>query len=190
MFQDVMVDIETTGTDYGRNAIIQISAVKFDYDSEMVSDDFFDRCLHIHPGREWDPSCAEWWKKQGGVLTQIQARAEDPYTVIRTFYDWMLKDWPSTKEGLRFWAKPTSFDHAFLSHYLNMFKLDMPCHYRYARDLNSFMAGMRGSPAHPDFEREEPVFQGDAHNALHDVLHQIRLLFAMKRETTQGVILP
>lgn len=191
IFHDVMCDIETTGTDYGRNAIIQISAVKFDYESEQVSDDFFDRCLHVHPGREWDHDTRQWWVKQGPVLNQIQTRAEDPYTVIRSFYDWLLKDWPRERpEGLQFWAKPTSFDHAFLSHYFKMFNLDMPCHYRHARCLNSFMAGMRGHPSHPKFEAGEPEFQGNAHNALHDTLHQIRLLFAMKRETTQGVILP
>ena len=190
VFHDVMVDIESTGTNYDRHAILQISAVKFDYNTEMVSDDFFDRCLHIHPGREWDHDTRAWWTKQGGVLTQIQSRAEDPYTVIKAFYDWLLKDWPGGRngEGLQFWAKPTSFDHAFLSHYFKMFGLDMPCHYRFARDLNSFMAGMRGNPGHPEFINE-PDFQGDAHNALHDVLHQIRLLFAMKKETTQGTIL-
>lgn len=189
LYHDVMCDIETTGTDYGRNAIIQISGVKFDYETEMVSEDFFDRCLHIHPGREWDPDCRAWWTKQGPVLGQIQARAEDPHTVIRDFYNWLLKDWPNDRpEGMQFWSKPSSFDHPFLSNYFKMFGYDMPCHYRYVRDLNSFMAGLRGTTTHPEFVNGEPEFQGDEHNALHDVLHQIRLLFAMKNQTVRAEI--
>lgn len=189
IFTDVMVDIETTGTDFSRNAIIQIAAVKFNYTTGEVSEDFFDRCLHIHPGREWDFECRTWWSKQPQVLAQIQSRAEDPHTVVKAFYDWLLKDWPSTQqEGLQFWSKPSHFDHVFISNYFKMFGYDMPCHFRYARDLNSFMAGLRGTPTHPEFPNDEPVLQGEAHNALHDTIHQIRLLLAMKAQTLQGTI--
>jgi hypothetical protein len=177
-----MVDIETTGTNYERNAIIQISAVKFDYVTGQVSTDFFDRCLHIHPGRVWDGECRAWWQRQGNVLQEIQSRAEDPYTVMRAFYDWLLVDWPSgRREGRQFWAKPTSFDHAFLAHYFNMFGLDFPCHYRFARDVNSFIAGLSGSPDHVTIE-EELSFEGDAHNAIFDVLHQIKVLLHAKEQ--------
>lgn len=192
VFTDVMVDIESTGNqNYERYGIIQIAAVKFNYKTEQVDADVFDRCLRLHPGREWDVGTRQWWAKQGNVLAQIEARAEDPHTVIHDFYQWLLKDWPSERqEGRQFWAKPTSFDHPFLVSYFKMFGYDMPCLFRYCRDLNSFMAGLKGDPAHPDFEGQEPQFQGDQHNALHDTLHQIRLLFAMKHMTTQGVILP
>lgn len=188
MFNSVMSDIETTGTDAARNGIIQISAVKFNYETEEVSPEFFDRCLRLHPGREWDVGTRQWWMKQGNVLQQIEARAEDPHTVIHDFYQWLLKDWPSGQpEGLQFWSKPVSFDHVFLTSYFKMFGYDMPCHYRFCRDLNSFMAGLRGRTDHPPFE-STTEFQGDAHNALHDVLHQIRVLFAAKHGTVRAEI--
>lgn len=189
MFDSVMVDIESTGTNYERNAIIQISAVKFHYGARTICDDFFDRCLHIHPGREWDLDTRQWWMKQGPVLGQIQARAEDPYTVCRDFQKWLLKDWPDRDEGLQWWSKPTSFDHPFVTSYFRMFGLDMPCHYRFCRDVNSFMAGLTGKIEHPDIP-QEPAFEGESHNALFDVLHQIRLVFAMADQSTQGVVLP
>lgn len=190
-FTDVMCDVETTGTNFDRNAIIQISAVKFNYETEEVSEDFFDHCLHIHPGREWDQDCrVNFWGKMPQLLNEIQSRAEDPHTVVKGFYDWLLKDWPSQRpEGLQFWSKPSHFDHCFISNYFQMFGYDMPCHFRYARDLNSFMAGMRGVTGAPEFQAGEPEFVGDQHNALHDVLHQIRLLFAMKKETLQGTVM-
>lgn len=188
IFNDVMVDVESTGTDFGKNAIIQIAAVKFDYETGQVSDDMFDRCLHIHPGREWDQDCRIWWYKQNDVLEGIQARAEDPYTVVRSFYDWLLKDWPQTTEGLRFWSKPSHFDHCFISNYMKMFGLEMPCSFRYARDLNTFMAGLKGDPGHPSYADVD--FQGDAHNALYDVIHQIKLLLNAKSKTVRAEILP
>lgn len=189
MFNDVMVDVETTGTNYGKNAIIQIAAVRFDYETEQVSDDFFDRCLVIPAGREWDIGTRHWWLKQGSVLQQIESRAEDPLTVLRDFQAWLCKDWPQRTEGLQFWAKPTSFDHAFLSHYFNWYGVDFPCHYRYARDLNSFMAGLRGDRNHPEMP-EAPPLEGESHNAIFDVIHQINLLFHAKRQTVRAMVLP
>lgn len=187
MFHDVMVDIETTGTNFERNAIIQIAAVKFDYETGQVCHDTFDRCLHIHPGRDWDFETRAWWVKQGSVLQEIQARGEDPYTVCRSFYEWLLTDWPADRpEGLQFWSKPSHFDHPFISNYFKMFGLDMPCHYRFARDLNSFMAGLSGRTTHPEFV---VAFEGAEHNALYDCFHQIKLLFAAKYGTTQGTII-
>lgn len=191
IYHDVMVDTETTNNNnFERGAIIQIAAVRFDYETGLVSDDFFDRCLRVHPGREWDAGTREWWQKQGNVLQTIEARAEDPYTVVHDFYHWLLKDWPTDRpEGLQFWSKPTHFDYVFLASYFRMFGFDVPCGFRFARDLNSFMAGLTGRSTHPEIP-VEPAFDGPKHNALFDAIHQIQLLFAMKQQTTQCVILP
>lgn len=183
-----MVDIETTGTNAERNAIIQIAAVKFNYETGEVSNDFFNRCLHVHPGREWDMETRGWWMKQGQVLETIQARAEDPYTVMRAFYEWLLADWPAERpEGVQFWGKPTHFDYVFITSYLKMFGMENPCHFRYARDLNSFMAGLRGETAHPAYE-DDPVMDGPAHDALFDTLHQIKLLMHAKSKVVKASI--
>jgi hypothetical protein len=189
-----MVDIETTGNDnFERYGIIQIAAVKFNYETGAVSDDFFDRCLRLHPGREWDRGTREWWTKQGNVLQTIEARAEDPYTVVHDFYHWLLKDWPKGRsdrnEGLQFWSKPTHFDFSFLASYFRMFGFQIPCGFRFARDVNSFMAGLTGRPEHPKIP-VEPEMDGPAHNALFDTIYQIKLLLAMKDQTTQGVVYP
>jgi hypothetical protein len=178
-----MVDIESTGTNFEKNAIIQIAGVKFNYDTGEVSDDFFNRCLRVHPGREWDFATRQWWQKQGDVLATIEARAEDPAAVIADFYQWLLKDWPQGRtgknEGLQFWSKPSHFDFPFIANYLNLFGYDNPCGFRYARDVNTWIAARSGNPGHPTLEDEMPM-EGAKHDALFDCIHQIKVLLAAR----------
>jgi len=178
-----MVDIETTGTkSYDHNAIIQIAAVKFNYDTEMVSDNIFNMCLAIPAKRYWEEGTREWWNKhRPHILQDIRARAMPADQVMRAYHKWLLEDYPMNDEGLRFWGKPTHFDFSFIASYLDDYGLLNPCHYRFARDQNSFMAGLSGSPNHISLE-DEIEFKGDAHNAIYDTFHQIKVLFAAKNK--------
>lgn len=190
MFTDVMVDIETTSSSsFDNGAIIQIAGVKFNYDTEDVDTRFFDAALSIPPGRYWDESTRQWWSKQKPeILKGIQARARDPRVVMREFYDWLLQDYPQeTKEGLRFWGKPTHFDFSFIASYFNQYGLTNPCSFRHARDLNSFMAGLSGTPNTQNLE-DVVEFVGDKHNAIFDSLHQIKMLFHQKNRFTASEI--
>lgn len=181
MYTDVMVDIETTGTtSFDHTNIIQIAAVKFNYDTEEVDPNFFNMSLAFAPGRYWDESTREWWGKQKPhILQEIRHRAIPADQVIRSFYDWLLVDYPNTDDGLRWWSKPSHFDYSFISSYFNQYNLTNPCHFRFVRDMNSFMAGLKGSPEHPKME-ETVDFTGDEHNALHDALYQLKVLFTTK----------
>ncbi len=180
-YLDVMVDIETTGTHPEHNAIIQIAAVRFDIDTMSVdASDMFDRCLGVAPNRFWEESTRAFWQgKNLKVYHQIASRMEDPGTVLKAFQDWANKGRQPSDEPLRFWGKPTSFDYSFMQSYFRQFNLHLPFHYRYARDMNSFLAGMLGNADHPDVV---VPFNGDAHNALHDVLHQIKTIFVTKEQ--------
>lgn len=180
IFNDVMVDIETSGTSVDHAGIIQIAAVKFDYATSAVSEDVFNYCLRLPPNRFWDEGTREWWGRQKAhILAEIKAQGQDPHAVTKAFYDWLLKDYPQTPGGLRFWSKPLSFDFALVASYFKQYGYDNPCHFRYARDLNSYIAGLNGSPEHIDIEKQIE-FEGDAHNAIADVVHQIKVLFAAK----------
>lgn len=185
MFTDVMVDVETTGTtSFDHTAVIQIAAVKFNYETEEVSDNFFNASLTIPPSRFWDAGTREWWGKQKPhILKGIMASARHPQVVMREFYDWLLADYPQTDDGLRWWSKPSHFDYSFIASYFNQYGLTNPCHYRNVRDMNSFMAGLSGSPAHPVMEKQVE-FEGDEHNALYDSIFQLKVLFAQKARFT------
>lgn len=98
------------------------------------------------------------------------ARQENSVAVINAFAEWCYP------EGqMRFWSKPTTFDFMFLASYFEDNNLQNPFHYREATDLNSFLRGLY----YPSNINEiEVPFSGDAHNALADTLHQLKVLFA------------
>lgn len=175
-FPDVMVDLETTGLQFDRTAIIQIAAVKFNLAERTIdTSSFFDRCLSIPPTRHWQEGTRDWWLQRRDVLNSIMSRMEDHKVVLHDFYHWV-----GPKKTM--WGKPTHFDHSFLSSYFNEFGPQMPFHFRMANDMNSFIRARYFPKDPPQWERDLP-FIGDAHNGLHDALHQISVLFHMMDHT-------
>lgn len=171
-FPDVMVDLETGGLSMDHAPIFQIAAVRFNLLERTIdTSSMFDRCLSIPPGRYWDEGTREWWlgTKNREVFAQLAPRMEDPETVLRAFWDW-LGIYPP-----RLWAKPSHFEHPLLDSYFKQYGLTNPFHYRMTTDVNSFIRGMARDPNASLTYKE---FEGDAHNALFDVLNQIGNLFA------------
>lgn len=169
-----MVDVETTGIQPDRTAIIQIAAVKFNLKEKTVDPNFFNRSLQIPPTRFWDQGTANWWGQQkAGLLQEIMATAEP--------HEQVMKDFQLFGQGnLKFWAKPTHFDYSFVSSYFRDCGLANPFHFRIARDLNTFIEALfYGMPNAEELihKAHEVPFEGDAHNALADTLHQLTVLF-------------
>ena len=173
-YYDVMIDVETTGTDSSHSAMIQLAAVKFNLAERKIdTGSMFNRCLRIPPNRFWSEDTRQWWGQQKrSVLDGIYANMEDPHTVMTDFATWSGY---SPEQPLRFWAKPTSFDFNFVASYFNQYEIMNPYHFRFATDMNSFIRGMARDSSVPTFKNDE--FVGDAHNALHDVINQIDTLF-------------
>lgn len=98
---DIMVDVETTGTNPDRSAVIQIAAVRFDLSTGAVDGNFFNECLMIPPWRHWDFDTQQWWMKQKrDVLQGIYERMRPTNDVLNQFVDWVgYQDKP------RMWAK-------------------------------------------------------------------------------------
>lgn len=179
---DVMVDIETTGTSPDEAAIIQLAAVKFNLAEGTVdSANMFNRCLAIPPKRFWDEGTRQWWGQQKReILHDIYARMEEPRTVLQAFADWSGYN---HAEPLRFWGKPTHFDYSFIQSYFTQFEIMNPYHFRFGTDMNSFIRGLACDSSVPTFKID---FQGDAHNAIFDVLNQIDTVFKAKEHYTSA----
>lgn len=170
---DVMVDIETTGTNPAYGGMIQLAAIKFNYDTGEIGA-AFNRCLSLPPGRFWEDDTRQWWGKQKpSILQSILARAEDPKTVMEDFLRYAAEGQP-----LRFWSKPLSFDWPFIASYCAQFGFPMPFRFWEARDMRSFIAGLRGCPNNVDMDHV--TLAGDAHNALYDCALQLKQVFAAK----------
>lgn len=168
---DVMVDIETSSTDPAHGGILQIAAVKFNYNTEKIGD-VFDRCLMMAPRRYWSEDTRTWWLGQSRTIyNNIVARMEPPEQVLRDLGAFATGN-------LRMWAKPISFDYGFIQSYYNQYDLPMPFHYRHARDLNTHIAALAGGADHVSMDH---IQTDGAHNALADCVHQLKMLFAAKR---------
>jgi hypothetical protein len=169
---DIMVDIETTGTDPYHTGMIQLAAVPFNYETGAVGKPF-NRCLQLPAGRYWDESTRQWWGRQKPeILRDILAKGEEPQVVVKDFFDFVCQ-----LGQLRFWSRG-SFDWWFVQSYMEQFGLPMPFHFAAARDLRSFMAALFGKPDEPDMSWL--TMPGDAHNALYDCVIQLKRLFSAR----------
>lgn len=183
-FLDVMIDLETTGTMPERTAIIQIAGVRFDYATGEISPNTFDRCLMMPHGRFFDEETRNWWlKDKRHILNSIFGRSEKPGTVMEDFVLWARAGIDPSNDTLRLWAKPSHFEFPFIESYCKEFGVSNPFHFRHVNDMNSFLRGRYFPFDPPPLEQMIP-FEGDAHSALFDVLHQVKVLLTAKAHST------
>lgn len=170
-----MVDLETTGTQPETTNIIQIAAVKFNHRTGDVGD-MFDRCMIPRPTRFWDEDTRKWWSSMPTILDGIWSRMEDPFKVMSDFSQWAYG-------SPVMWAKPISFEFPFIASYYRELGLINPFHFRLAQDQNTFIRARYFPEEAPRVEKELE-FEGDEHNALHDVLHQIKTVLTVIERTS------
>lgn len=181
-FPDVMVDIETTGLDFDKTAILQIAAVRFNVREQTVDHTFFDRSLMIPSNRFWNEDTRNWWlRDKREILHTIMQRAEEPRKVLEDLQAF------AGREAV-FWSKPSHFDHSFLSSYYRQYDLSNPFAFYTAQDLRSFVSGLYFPKPSVDWTKALP-FDGPVHNALYDTLHQVRAVFAAIKDTAKKEII-
>lgn len=183
MYPDVMVDLETGSTDPEHGPILQIAAVRFNHMTGDVDfNDMFNACLLPPQNRYWAEDTVRWWSEQNpDVLASIIQRGEPAERVINRFFDW-AQVYPDAS----FWSKPLSFDYPFVASYFRQFNLGNPFPFWKARDVRSFCAGVT-FPNPPISDKDIP-FEGNQHDAIFDVLHQIRYVFRVSEERRKGVV--
>lgn len=184
-FYDFMIDVETTGVEPNRNAMISLACVPFCWETGRISHDVFDMNLMMPPTRHWDEDTREWWQKQSpSVFARATCNARPPLFVMQEFLAFVRRT-SGALHGPRMWAKPISFEFPLIASYFRDYELDNPFHFRDAIDLQSFIRGTRRAPGAAAFDKEVP-FVGDAHAAIDDVYHQIAVALTAKAMFATG----
>ena len=161
-----MLDLETMGK-LPTAAITSIGAVRFDPMGDWLGDSFhihvsLENCLRS--GLTADASTILWWIAQSddarATLVAGQCSAAPLVTALEALAAWMPAD-------AIVWCNGTSFDLPILKHAYNRIGMPEPwacfneCDLRTLKRMN------------PDLRIERT---GTAHNALHDAIHQARLV--------------
>lgn len=172
-YPDVMGDFETGGFDNSRNFVLSLGLVKFNLKKRTVSPNFYYRAFTPQVNRCWNEGTREWWIQKLDVYQRMMAEAVDTKTALEEMIAW------NDGRQATFWAMPSHFDFPFLRQLCADYQLEIPFHYRLVNDMNSFLRGKH----FPEEFDPKPIWNslgernGDFHNALDDVLHQLKFLF-------------
>lgn len=180
-YPDLMVDVETTGLTAHACALIQIGAVPFNYHTGAIdSTNMFKISLAMPRNRYWTDGTERFWMvDHPEVYRSIMEQAVNPEEGFRRFHAWVL-----SLGDVRFWSKGM-LDWNMIDSYCLQYGLQMPFNFRQVKDMRSFVAGLYGQA-----EYREPVVDkvGSHHDALHDSLTQLKILFKAKEETCQSLV--
>lgn len=180
-YPDLMVDVETTGLQPAKCALIQIGAVPFNFETgEVDSKNMFKVSMTMPRNRYWTDDTDYFWKVlNADVYAAICASMTHYKAAFETFHKWSCE-----LGDVRFWSKGP-LDWNMIESYCVDFDLDMPFNFRQAKDMRSFIAGLYG-----EAEYREPQVEkvGSHHDALHDCLTQLKILFKAKAETCQSLL--
>ncbi|MGF0347650.1 3'-5' exonuclease [Rhodococcus sp. IEGM1300] len=176
---DIMVDIETLGTEPG-STIFQIAAAAFDItNGDIVSE--FDKVADIY--------CRDDLKIMGGTLKfwlndnretyfKLQERASGcPHVMVADFWRWLTAFTDQEDADVYLWGNGILFDNLFLKKAFQEEGLDYPISFRNDRDVRTLreMAEMKAGLTGVPFSYEKV---GTAHDALDDVRSQINMVVA------------
>ena len=166
-----MVDIETTGLDPNKNAIIQIGALPFDLNIMAKGSKAFKMSLTIPSDREWMPSTKEWWLKTNpDLLKDITSKSENFIVVMSRFREYVK----SFNDEIRFWSNHP-FDWNFLNNYFVSYGVPRPYKYDAFRDLDTYIVAIVGEN---NIKKYKPIPKEELeHDALYDCMLQIDWLF-------------
>jgi DNA polymerase III epsilon subunit-like protein len=176
---DYAVDLETTGTQPEHAGILQLAAVRFDYDTGEIDpgpNPMFNSAVQPLPGRLWDFGTINWWREEKGRLAhlgELMRTGRPANIVFPEFIDWIGH--PS--KPIRMWAKPSHFEQPFIESACKQMGITNPFHYRHCMDINSFIQGLRKTAGVEAARGElELPFEGQQHDAIFDALHDLRVL--------------
>lgn len=177
---DIMVDIETLGTNESVQ-IIQLSAKAFDITSGEVFESEFNEFVDLNSVKNLtiDGSTLKWWMKTDPNLLAnilLNEKAVGIKTVLKRFVDF-TKSFGCEKENIFLWGNGILFDNRIIQQAMTDNDMTYPIFFRNDRDVRTILELASLASNWTSKEIMEMVKQeGVKHNAIDDVLFQIRLV--------------
>lgn len=171
----IAFDIETTGGDMEKNALVELGAVAIDVsktDKPVTVLARFEGRMKIPEGRGFEEQCEkEFWDVQKpGEKQRVLACKTEPEDVMHAFVKWAfdVKEFhagpPGAKQHVRFMSDAAFFDAAWVSMYLAKYANHYPLHtffstptqscFRPVLDTNAFYRGVAGKTLIDELEAE------------------------------------
>lgn len=177
---NIMLDLETMGT--GPNAaVIAIGACLFDVEARAIGPNFY-RALDledvIRGGGEMDASTVMWWLKQPDEARRPIYDAFQPFTAgmaLAQFANWIEE---STSETPFMWGNGANFDTVILRSMYRRMNINPPWDWWNDRCYRTIMAH------YPESRKLNVERIGPKHHALHDAVHQARMLIELLNPET------
>lgn len=169
MTKSISLDLETLGT--GANAAIaSIGACRFDPHSPAI-----DGVFHVHVSLEncqrhgliFDASTLLWWLGQDEDARRSLITGQEHAAPLITALDMLAAFIVDTGDDVELWVNDDSFYLPILANAYRAAGMPQPWKFWSGRDLRTLKKLHRGASITRD---------GIAHNALHDAIHQARLI--------------
>ena len=164
---NVMIDLETLGTS-ANSVVLSVGAVYFDPSTGELGDKTYfvlSTQKQLDLGRTVSASTLAWWMSQSEEAVGVVK--ESAQEEILTFLLWELNSFLS-QEDVKVWGNGAAFDNVILANLYEQVGIETPWKFyndRCYRTVKNMF---------PDVSLWE--FQGTAHNALDDAIHQAKHL--------------
>ncbi len=180
---DVMIDLETLGTDNDAH-ILSIGAVVFDRVTGAIPDEFYASNLTCEQGRKVDIDTVRWWMQQDKDAKDIFSG--EPVTIGLALLE--LKRWfaesvcaDDSRIHPLVWGNGSTFDISILTHACNQAGMEIPWRFWDVRDVRTVVDLAAGK-----VDKKSYPFNGTKHNALDDARHQVWYLVPMIQALAGG----
>src|SRR5690625_800598 len=189
---DIMVDLETLGTDF--NAVVfQIAASGFDIESGETLSEFNEiadiSSLEKEDGAI-DGSTLKWWLDTDKELFAELIDRGDTFTVrgiFESFYKWLTR-LHEKYERVYLWGNGILFDNAIIRHKLENYGMGYPIFFRNDRDVRTIFELAQIKTGETAQEMYDRIYDKElvAHDAMNDVKNQVALVTECYKILTEG----
>jgi len=180
---DVMLDIETLGTD-SNSVIVSISAVVFDLQTGKIGGEYevgVNILEQLLNGGVIDTSTIGWWVTQSAVAKQALTNIipQDLDGVLKSFNTWLAASTTGQLKDVHIWGNGTVFDNVIVRNLYKRSGVSFVLPYWCDMDVRTLVA-VAG------INTKSFKFEGTKHCGIDDCKHQIKYCAAAYKELNNG----